>query len=136
MELPRKARRSCRHLFLDRLGLARVGAAVEVAAGRDKRVIKPEACGFGHKSNPAHGIQPALGRGGDMTMDAAGGGRGEVEDRRQLAAVFEELLEISAGGRVRDWQFQQRVSDPADAGFKEPFTVVSSSIGFVRSRSW
>ena len=47
------------------------------------------------------------------------GGGCEIKDRCQPAAVSEGLLEISAGDRlVRNRQLQQRVSDPANAGYR------------------
>jgi hypothetical protein len=50
---------------------------------------------------------------------AAGVGDREDENRFQPATVFEGLLEISAGDRlVWTRQFQQRVSYPADTGYR------------------
>ena len=77
---------------------------------------------------------------------AAGSGGGEIEDRYQSEAVSQALLEILVGdGSVRDRQFQQRLSDPADqdigasltmtiliyAGFNLVAALISYPAGFL-----
>ena len=75
------------------------------------------AGGYARHFLPCAGPRPsrrAHDRAGDGT---ARRGRGKVEARRQLAAISRDLLEISERDRVvRDRQFQQCVSDSADAG--------------------
>ena len=42
---------------VDRSRLTGVRAAVEVAPGRDMRMIETEACGFRHEGDPAHAMR-------------------------------------------------------------------------------